>query len=69
MRRNGRLHQLFALGAGPFAAHVALHGKDAGLVIKLLGVIFADALHLPAAAAGGVLGLVAHFAPADALHA
>lgn len=36
-----------------------LHGKDARLVVQLLGHVFADVLHL--AAAGGVLGFMAHF--------
>jgi uncharacterized membrane protein (Fun14 family) len=39
-----------------------LHGKHAWLVIQLLGDVLANALHLAAAGAGGVLGFVAHFA-------
>jgi hypothetical protein len=62
VRRHCDLHQLLALRAGPFAAHMPLHRKDAGLVIELLGDIFPDALHLAAAAAGGVLRLVVDLA-------
>jgi hypothetical protein len=37
---------------------VALDREDAGHVVQLLGHVFADALELAAAAAGGVVGLV-----------
>ena len=41
---------------------MALHREHAGLVVQLLGHVLADALHRGAAAAGGVLGLVADLA-------
>jgi hypothetical protein len=42
---------------------MALDGEDTGLVVELLGHVFADALHGLAAAAGGAVGLVADIAP------
>jgi hypothetical protein len=41
---------------------MALDREHAGLVVELLGHVFADALHRLAAAAGGVRGLVADLA-------
>jgi hypothetical protein len=41
---------------------VPLDGEDARLVVELLGDVLADALHLPAAAAGGAWRLVADLA-------
>ena len=61
LRRHRRLHQRLALPAGPFAADVALHRKDAGLVIELLRHVLADALQLAAATAGGGIRFVAYF--------
>jgi hypothetical protein len=52
----------FSQHAHPLAADVALDGEHAGLVVQLLGHVLADALHGLAAAAGGVLGLVADVA-------
>ncbi len=56
--RHRGLHQLLAGRAGPLAAHMALHGEGAGRVVQLLADVFADALHLAAAATGRALGLV-----------
>jgi hypothetical protein len=63
VRRHRRLHQLLAPRAGPLAAHVALHRKDARLVIELLGSLLANSLHLAAAGADGTLRLVEDLAP------
>jgi hypothetical protein len=62
-RGHRRLGDGLALGAGPFAANVALHAEDAGHVVHLLGHVFADAFHLAAAGAGGALGFVHNLAP------
>ena len=62
VRCDRRLHQLLAAVADPFATDVALDGEHARLVIELLGHVLADAFHDLAAAAGGVLGLVADLA-------
>lgn len=59
VRGYWRLHELLAALAHPLAADVALDRERAGLVVQLLGDVFADALHRCTAAAGGVLGLVA----------
>jgi hypothetical protein len=44
------------------ATDVALHREHAGYVVQLLADILAKALHLAAAGAGGVLGLVVNIA-------
>jgi hypothetical protein len=62
VRRHGCLHDGLAAGAGPLAAHMALHGEHAGLVVQLLRHVFPDALHRAAAGARGGLGLVADLA-------
>jgi len=62
VRRNGRLDQRLAFGTHPLAANVALDGEHPGRVVQLLGHVLADALERAAAAAGGVLGLVADLA-------
>ena len=59
VRRHGRLDQPLAAAADPFAADMALDREDAGRVVELLAHILADALQTAAAAALGVLGLVA----------
>jgi hypothetical protein len=53
-----RLHQGFALGAGAGAANVTFDRKGTRRVVELLGNLFADALHLAAAGAGGRVRLV-----------
>ncbi len=59
VRCHRRLHDRLALRTGPLAAHVPLHGEHAGHVVQLLGDVLADAPHLAAAGAQGVLGFVA----------
>ena len=61
LRRHRRLHQRFALPADPFAADVAFHRKDAGLVVELLRYVLADALQLAVASARGGIRIVAYF--------
>ena len=53
-----RLRQGFATATDPLAAHMALYCEQAGRVVQLLGNIFADALELAAASAGGGVWLV-----------
>jgi hypothetical protein len=62
VRRPWRLLDGLAALADPLAADVALHRAHARLEVQLLGHVLADALHWCAAAAGGVLGLVADLA-------
>jgi len=62
VRCDRRLHDALAALAHPLAADVALDGEDAGLVVELLGHVFADALHGLPAAANGVLWFVVHVA-------
>ena len=62
VRLDRHLHQGLAAGAGPFAAHMAVHAKDTRHIVQLLGHVLTNALHLAAAACGGAhggLGLVA----------
>jgi hypothetical protein len=61
--RHRRLYKLLAAGTGPLAPDVPLDGEHSGLIVQLLGHVFADALHGLAAAATGVLGFVADLAP------
>ncbi len=53
----------FTLGACPLSPDVALHGKDAGHIVELLGHVLADAFQLAATRAGGGCRLVAYLAP------
>ena len=61
LRRHRRLHQRFALPTDPFAADVAFHRKDAGLVVELLRHVLADALQLAAASARRGIRIVGYF--------
>ncbi len=42
VRGDGRLHDPLAALADPLAADVTLHREDAGLVVQLLGDVFAE---------------------------
>jgi len=57
------LADLAAMVGDPLAPDVPLDREHAGLVVQLLGHVFADALHGLAAAAGGVRRFVVNLAP------
>lgn len=60
--RHRRLGERLAVLAHPLAAHMALDREYARRVVELLGHILADAFHLAAATALGVLWFVVDFA-------